>query len=384
MVARPAFQHQGPDTNCVIDEKPLGWVSCTAYSMAMLIDASTDGAKRPKGCKVRRIVSPRDTDRGLNLRQVAEVAEVAFDVEVAVRTGGNAISTEGALAQIERGRGFVLQGNNSAWGLGGANHAVYVHEVRGGVAGAPKEALVYDPQRTQARWIPWRRVLAFGAELRLNESGTRRLGPGLLYAGFMPTPPAVVAGPQAGVARAAPAGDGVVLRFGGTRLPHRDRTIVDPPAGRRVNVRSTPLSLAGGTIVETLGKGARFVAFQERRGGALPPGAGSRRWFGNRAGTEWIHVSGLRRIGGEADAEQGMVPIENGPGEDPSDTVAELPGSADLPPDIVDDDLGPERPSPGEIASTSDPEPGDIDGDFTVAPLTDAEIDALPVEEDEP
>ena len=183
---------------------------------------------------------------------------------------------------------------------------------------------------------------------------------------------------------AAPAGDGVVLRFGGTRLPQRDRTIVDPPAGRRVNVRSTPLSLAANTIVETLGKGTRFVAFQERRGGALPPGAGSRRWFGNRRGTEWIHVSGLRRIGGEADAEQGVVPIENGPGDDPSDTVAELPGIAELPPDIVDDDLGPERPSPGEIASTSDPEPGDIDGDFPGASLTDAEIDALPVEEDEP
>jgi hypothetical protein len=376
-VARPAFQHQGPASNCVIDNKPLGWVSCTAYSMAMLIDAATAGARRPKGCKVRRLVRPLDTEAGLNLRQVADVADDVYDVEVAVRTGGNAISTEGAIARIERGRGFVLQGNNTAWNMGGANHAVYVHEVRGGDVGAPKEALVYDPQRQQARWIPWKKVLAFGAELRLNESGTRKLGPGRLYAGFMPRP-------AAGVAAATPAGDGVVLTFGATRLPHRDRTLVDPPAGRRINVRSTPLSLAHATVVETLGKGARFVAFQERRGGALPPGAGSRHWYGNRDGTEWVHVSGLKHIGGEADAGLGPGSVGDDPLALPSDTVGEPPGDAELPLDITDDDLAPDRPHPAEITSTSDPDPLDIDGDFPGQPLTDAEIDALPVEEDEP
>ena len=64
MASRPAFQHQGPDANCVIDGQKLGWLSCTAYAMAMLIDASTGGARRPKGCRVRRLVAPENVIGG--------------------------------------------------------------------------------------------------------------------------------------------------------------------------------------------------------------------------------------------------------------------------------------------------------------------------------
>ena len=44
---RPVYQFQGPKSHCVIDNLKLGWVSCTAYSMAMLIDGATGGEHQP-------------------------------------------------------------------------------------------------------------------------------------------------------------------------------------------------------------------------------------------------------------------------------------------------------------------------------------------------
>jgi hypothetical protein len=292
MVMRPAFQHQGPKGNCVIAEKKLGWLSCTAYAMAMLIDAATDGAHRPKGCHVRRLVRPRDVVKGLTLSQVAEVAEGTFRVPIAVRTGSNAITVESALKRVRGGRGFVLQGNNLGWGKGDVNHAIYVHAVRDGTAARPKEALVFDPQRQHERWIAWAKVLGFAEALRFDNG--RTLGPDLFYAGFAPKPMT----PAERASRGATAvDDGVELVFGARRLPRPDRTRANPAAGRLVNVRSTPRSLSRSTVVETLGDGALFVAYQKTRG-VRPPGAASSTWFGNRDGTWWIHVSGLRRIGG--------------------------------------------------------------------------------------
>jgi hypothetical protein len=57
--------------------------------------------------------------------------------------------------------------------------------------------------------------------------------------------------------------------------------------------------------------------------------------------------------------------------------------AADLPPDVREDDLAPDRADPEESAPTSDPDPTDIDGEFEGRPLTDAEIALLPVEEAE-
>ena len=53
-----------------------------------------------------------------------------------------------------------------------------------------------------------------------------------------------------------------------------------------------------GDIVDRVPNGALFIAYQVIRDGARPPGSTSRTWYGNRTGTEWIHESGLRRIGG--------------------------------------------------------------------------------------
>ncbi|HEY6569532.1 MAG TPA: hypothetical protein VIZ22_04540, partial [Candidatus Limnocylindrales bacterium] len=102
----PKFQTQLPKDNCVIDGILLGGVSCTAYAMAMLIDAATEGTEAPKGCRVRRLVNPEDLDEGLMLSQVAKVAERKFDVPISVRTGARAVPVATAIRRIRNGRGF--------------------------------------------------------------------------------------------------------------------------------------------------------------------------------------------------------------------------------------------------------------------------------------
>ena len=72
----------------------------------------------------------------------------------------------------------------------------------------------------------------------------------------------------------------------------------------------------------------------------------------------------------------------DGADADAADTAEAPPGSKDLEPDILNDDLAPDRADPGEVAPTSDPDPADEAADFPGRPLTDAEIDALPPDED--
>lgn len=379
---RPIFQKQGPDANCVIAGKLLGWKSCTAYAMAMGIDVATRGKLRPSGCKVRSLTG--DTDAGLMLGQVAAVAQEHFGVPVAVRTGPNAISSSAAAQRVRAGQGFVLQGNTGALpgglragGSNAANHAVWVNEVRGGTADAPAEALVYDPAADGRRsgitvapdWWAWHDVLGFASALVLDPHG-RKLGTGRMYAGFVPASAANVS-PQPPPAP-APATQ-PTFRFGGkptTPLP--DHVRANPPRGRRVNVRRRPDRLAPGDIVELLSSGALFIAFQRTSTGAKPAGSNSRTWYGNRDGTQWIHVSGLRSLGAAAaGAAASPMPSPEPPTDtDPDPDPDDIPdGADDLPDDVRDDDL-----SEGEPAD--DPAPGDTDTDAPVIGTTfDRDID---------
>src|ERR1044072_8959804 len=110
---RPVYQFQGPSSHCVIDDLRLGWVSCTAYSMAMLIDGAAGGGQEANGGRIRGLVRPEDVEGGRMLSQVAPVAEESFGVRIAVRTGGRAIPVDLAIRRLRSGRGFVLQGNTT-------------------------------------------------------------------------------------------------------------------------------------------------------------------------------------------------------------------------------------------------------------------------------
>lgn len=296
----PRMQYQGPASNCVIAGKALGWLSCSAYGMAMGVDDATIGLKRPSGCSIRRRTG--DTSGGLTLRQVANAAFALVGVYVDVRVGSGVIAPSGAARALREGRSFGLQGNTGAL-IGtpsrstgtGVNHYVHVSRGRGwqqvGGLWRPAEALVFDPAADGRwggwgmaakgpDWWPWSRVLDFAATLRpWGDTDPRKLGPGKMYAGFFPD-----AEPH------------VHLRWSARRtVPWPDRTRVEAKAGLRVNVYDRPDHVAGRTV-RTLPADALFVAQQVTTSGALY--RDSRKWYGNHAGTEWIHEYRLRREGG--------------------------------------------------------------------------------------
>ena len=372
---RPVFQRQGPAANCKIGGKELGWESCTAYSMAMGIDAFTGGRHRPSGCRIREATG--DTVGGLTLRQVADAAQSRYGIRVAVRSGGTTIAPEKAARLIRAGRGFVLQGNAAvligtpSQSTGGpVNHAIWVQAVRGGTDDVPDQVLVYDPAADGRRglakgpqWWPWSRLLAYAADLRMDDAGVRRLGPGRFYAGFLPPRPAgeaaephVAPAPAPGPPPPRPAPPRPVeppvhLVPNAIRtdpFPIRVRAV--PPPGRKVNVRRRTDSLSRDLIVDLLAKGDLFIAYQRMTRAAQPPGANSRTWFGNRDGNEWVHASGVMAEGGQRGVDLGIDPEE--PPVDVVDDDDEVPGSDDLPGDIREDDLSPHEPPAAEVPST--------------------------------
>lgn len=289
----PRHQHQGPASNCVIGGKNLGWLSCSAYGMAVGIDEATRGSKRPSGCDVRYHTG--DTVGGLSLPQVAAVAEREYGVDVEVRVGSNACSPEYAARKLYDGHCFGLQGNTGALlgtafqsTAGPVNHYVHVSARRGGTIYRPDAALVYDPAADGRgsyaqgpQWWDWPTVLRFAARLEPWADG-RILGPGRMYAGFLPdTEPHVT------------------YRYGGrATAPQPVRFLARAPEGRLVNVRSGPTT--SHPIVFRLrpggeGSTGRFYAFQLTTRGQRLTGRVGEKWYGNVDGTAWVHETGLRK-----------------------------------------------------------------------------------------
>lgn len=294
----PEMQHQGPATTVIIDGKALGWLSCSAFGQAMRVDADTLGRKQPSGAAVRRATG--DTVGGLTMTQVANVSSRLYGAPTELRIGSN-VATPGVLAsRLYAGRKAGLQGNTAAIldrsqrSTGGPiNHFITAVDSRGWrtVNGLlrPDQVLIYDPAADGRRagwgkadegptWWPWELVLEFGAELRpWGDKDPRTLGPGRIYAGFGPDVEPYV-----------------ILRHGARRtVPFPDRTRADLPTQPklRVNVYDRP-DQRDGTVVRTMAHGDLFIAWQVTDSGALF--RDSRRWYGNRTGTEWVHEYRLR------------------------------------------------------------------------------------------
>lgn len=287
---RPAFQAQGPDTNCVINGHALGWDSCTAYSTAMGVDGHSGGHYRPSGCTIRRHVG--DTTGGLTLPQVAKAVRELYAIDIHCYTGSQVIEPERLAAFIRAGRRSVVQGNAVAMvgspfqsTSGAVNHAVFVNEVRGGSIDRPAEALVYDPAADGRKrgyhvdqgpsWWPWTQVLEFCAKLQPSGSGPQ-LGPGKVYAGVFPD-----SEPH------------VKLVPGGRRsAPFPDRARANEKAvwihtNRKKGTKSRKYGVANGTLL---------VFYQYAPGDSHD---GSNLWGGNDDGTEWVHLANCRHVGGE-------------------------------------------------------------------------------------
>jgi hypothetical protein len=281
---RPQFQQQGPDSNCRILANGvmhnLGWDSCTAYSMAMMIDRLTAGRRRPSGCAVRRDTNPLDTSGGLTLNQVAAVARNDYGLAISVYVGSGVVSPQYLARQIRAGRPAVVQGNAAAMlGTrfrstdGDVNHAVYVNEVRGGTLDEPSEALVYDPAADARRagidqgpsWWPWSMVKKFASYLRPAGEGMPRLGPGKVYCAIGPdTEPHV-------------------SLITGAKQAH--------PFPDRVRAASAPTVIhrhpSSGNILRSVPKGTLLRLYQYSGG-----------WGGNDDGTEWVFLANTSHVGG--------------------------------------------------------------------------------------
>jgi hypothetical protein len=64
-----------------------------------------------------------------------------------------------------------------------------------------------------------------------------------------------------------------------------------------------------------------------------------------------------------------------------TDTVEVPPGRTEMDPEVDNEDLAPGRADPDLPEPTSDPDPAAEDVPFSGRPLTDEEIDALPVDD---
>lgn len=295
---RPLWQSQFPDCKCKINGVCLGNENCAATSTAVQIDRSTLGQERPSACSVRRRTG--DTSGGLTIGQMA-FAAAYWGVDVAVRTGANVATPRQVAEWLRAGRSVQTNiGTKPVLGTtfrstaGAINHDIYLNEGRDwGEDGYPDEVLVYDSAadgRDRSyhvdqgpSWWPWSLLLKAWAALQpWGESDPRTLGPGRVYAGVGPdTEPHVL------------------LRYGGRKTsPFPDRTRATNPPGPRkiVSVRTRPDRNLAKDIVRFLEPGDLFVAWQRTASGFEKHG--SRVWFGNQSGTEWVSAAEITYEGG--------------------------------------------------------------------------------------
>lgn len=290
---RPTFQSQDPaDNGC-----KLGWLSCTCYACAMLLDRALFGQTVPKGCTIRTRTG--DTVGGTTLPQVCKVAHDYYHITLEQHVGSNVASYAYAARQLRHGRAFILQGNthpllNTQFRAtqGNVNHAVEVNEGRhwNATTGLPGEVLVFDSAANGRKrlyhvdqgpsWWPWSLACQFAAALRpWGDDDTRTLGLNRMYAAFQPVPT-------------------ITLRYNGSRLVLQpDHMRINVAAGHRANVRIRPDALSSTYIHHTLGDNTPWYAYQKTHG-ATPSGASSDVWYGDYTGNRWVHVSNLTNIGG--------------------------------------------------------------------------------------
>lgn len=221
-----------------------------------------------------------DTSGGTNLAQNDYIFNRLYGINFDVRYR---MLWNSFRAEIARGRGAVLQGRYYAFhgtkfaasSTFTGNHAVYINEVRYNSTAKRNEFLMYDPLADGRQnyykgpiWIPEALLKKFAGQLILNERTDTILGYGLTYAMFTrDTEPSLA------------------LKYGGTAY---SKTFYAKVAGARI--RATPSTTA--KVVRQLALNAPFAARQRTTTGALV--SGSRVWYGDATGTQWMHSSVLK------------------------------------------------------------------------------------------
>jgi len=226
------------------------------------------------GCGVREATG--DWAGGTTIEQCAAVAE-QNGVHVEIRTGSSVASPSYLALSLQAGRGASLAGNTKPDGRGNVNHNVWVNEASGGSAGAPGNALVYDPWSAGPAWWSWSRVMAFAHALHpWGESDPRTLanmGVSGVYCGLFPDTEPHFHSHYGGV-RTSPFPDDV---FGKKGASSAARTVRSGPGTKYKAIR-------------VLAEGARFGAYQLVPGGAIGPADD---WMGDHNGVYWISTNGV-------------------------------------------------------------------------------------------
>lgn len=276
MVYRPPFIKQ-------LDGSALGGSNCTVASSCMaairhLRGINPAGAAQwyPTPKYVRAKMG--DTSGGTNLAQNDSVFYTLYKINFDVRYN---LPWSTFVSEIKRGRGAVLQGRYLAfkgtklWATDSftGNHAVYINEVRYNSTLKRNEFLMYDPLADGRRnfyqgptWVAESLLKKFAGSLVLNNRTGAVVGLGKCYVMFTrDTEPEVV------------------LRYGGTAYA---KTVFAKVSGARV--RATP-NVGTTKIVRTLALNAPFAARQRTAAGALVNG--SKVWYGDATGTQWVHSS---------------------------------------------------------------------------------------------
>ncbi len=177
----------------------------------------------------------------------------------------------GATSALDTGYYIVLQGdsdqfsNNTCSGVFDGNHAIGVHPGWRLVDGH-KQYWIDDPLCSSGRWEYASTLYSYAHKLDTD----------ILFGVFL-TP--------------VPKRSTVVLRYGGQLVVPKRKPIKVAP-GHKANVRTRPTTAApialypsGGKI--QLGNTQSFVAYQVTKSGQLL--AGSRVWYGNDKGNQWLH-----------------------------------------------------------------------------------------------
>lgn len=278
MVYRPPFIKQ-------LDGTALGGSNCTVASSCMAAIRHMRGAN-PAGL-AQWYPTPKwirakmgDTSGGTTLAQNEAIFYKLYKIDFDVRYRATWATV---VAEVKKGRGAVIQGSYQifhgtiydASGTFRGNHAVYINEFRYNSTKKRNEFLMYDPLADGRRnlyhgpiWIPEATLKRFAANLILNPRTDARVGFGYAYIMFTrDTEPSLA------------------LKYGGVAYAKIMYSKVNG-----ANIRQKPNRTA--TVVRKLALNAKFSVAQRTTTGELV--AGSKVWYGDATGNQWMHSSVLK------------------------------------------------------------------------------------------
>lgn len=246
---------------------------CTWTSVANGVAASTGGKRKPSPDAVHALVANSEESSpgtpGWSLADAQKAAD-RMGVPYENRSGHG---WDAAVSAAEAGLYLTLQGDSDQFsnatcsGAFDGDHCIGWHP-RHKLEAGERWWWIDDPICGTGRWER-ESVLAKYA-LKYN--------PQVSFGAFTTPVPQVPT---------APAPAPVVLRYGGRRLAKPTSKRIRVPAGRKANVRVAPRTTS--RIAAHLANGQRWTAYQVTDKGQLL--AGSRRWYGDRTGTRWLHVT---------------------------------------------------------------------------------------------